>query len=522
MSLSVHQTTSSYESPSIVQQKCGGSHTQQRGECSTSSTHKLAHEVEFAGISLSPMKTDDTNGRKSVYVNMNGGKFQVQTPWLTSIRGVSLPPPAYADPANPKYSVRFSLDGYNREDSDVKDFAEMLQRFERFLIKEGAKNGMEWFKRKALSEEVIEQAMFSKMVKPCIDRDTGEISNKYPPSFDVKVNYYDGEWGCQFYNSKQEEITEDIPSVVSGRMRVRAIIECCPLWFMAGNKYGCKWKVTQLEYEPLDGGSSTYNLNEFAFDTTIPRSLSVNDLSFTDVKVNDKTNAKSVYINHNGGHLYVQTPWMTSYNGISLPPPEYSDANNPRYSVQWVLSELTSGNSDVDTFKDFLLGLDQRILEEAKTHSFEWLKKKSVSMDVLKTAMFTPQVKYREDKETGERLDKPPSFKASVPFYDGNWKCAVYNEAKERFTDGLDTVAGGTKIKARAILQCKGLWFIGGRFGCSWKVVQMEYNETTGTGPMQYAFRTPCATRAPLSQPAVSILNAVSSSEDEIEDSDIE
>lgn len=518
MSLSV-QSQSLSTTPSTLghlTEKQSKTKTDTTSRIPSSSPHKLAHEVELASISLSPLVTNDTTGRKSAYVNMNSGKFQIQTPWLTSVRGVSLPPPAFADPNHPKYSIKFSLDGYNEEHSDVKEFVNLMQRFERFLIKEGVKNGMEWFKRKALSEEVVEEAMFSKIIKPYVDKDTGEISDKYPPSFDARVNYYDGEWGCQFYNSKHDEITEDVATTVSGRMRVRAIIECCPLWFMAGNKYGCKWKATQIEYEPMHG-STKHNLQDYAFDTTIPRTLSVNDLSFTDVKVNERTNTRNVYINHNGGLLFVQTPWMTSYNGITLPPPEFSDANNPRYSLQFVMSEQPNMNGEVDAFKEFLLCLDKRILEEAKAHSFEWLKKKTVSMDVLKTAMFSPQVKYREDRDTGERLDKPPSFKATVPFYDGEWKCTVYNDTRERFIDQLDTIAGGTKLNARAILQCKGLWFIGGRFGCSWKVVQMEYQPALSTGPMQYAFRTPT-----VASTNTGVQDTIVSSEDEVEDSDIE
>ena len=481
---------------------------------------QMASEVELAGMSLSPMKTSD-NGRKSLYVNMNGGKFQLETPWLTSYRGVSQPPPMYADPANPKFSLRCSLDCSNPE---TKEFVDFMQRFERQLIKAGVNNGMEWFKRKALSEDVIEQAMFTKIIKPYVDKASGEVSDKYPPSIDFKVPYYDGEWGCHFYNAnaKNDEITEDVETVVTGRMKVRAIIECCPMWFMAGNKYGCKWKVSQLEYESL---STSHNFQEFAFDTSVPRTIPMSELAFTAVKVNDKTNAKAVYINHNSGPFMIQTPWMTSYNGIALPPPEYADVNNPRYSIQWSLQGHSGSNQDVSEFTAFMLALDQRILEQAKEHCFEWFKKKSMSMDVLKSAMFTPTIKFREDKETGEQLlDKPPSFKASVPYYDNQWKCAVYNELKERATESLDSVAGG-KIQARAILQCKGMWFIGGRFGCGWKLVQLEYkNQTSSSSPTRYAFRTPSvplAPSAPVDAPAESDGDCVDSDEDCV-DSDME
>jgi hypothetical protein len=478
----------------------------------TKSLHQLAHEVEFAGLSFSTLKVDDNN-RKNVYVNMNNRRFQIQTPWLTSFHGVSLPAPMYADPNKPRYKIRFSLDGYDGSNPEVKDFYDMLQLFDKRLIKAGVDNGMEWFKKKALTHDIIEEAMFTKTVKQ---------SDKYAPTFEAKVPYYDGEWACQFYNSKQEKIVDDVETKVSGRMKVRAIIECCPIWFMAGNKYGCKWKVTQLEYESLQDDRSHFDT--YAFDTGIPQTIPISKLSFTDVKVNDKTNVKIVYINHNNGTLNIQTPWMSSYNGVALPPPEYADVNNPRYSLQWLLRGHDGSNEEVHAFTTSMLALEERILEEAKTQSFEWFRKKTVSMDVLKSAMFTSMVRYREDKQTGERLlDTPPTFKATVPFYDQQWNCATYNEHKERITENLDVVAGG-RIQARAILQCKGIWFINGSFGCGWKVVQMEHQSQPSQSSIPYAFRTSTAPAiAPLE--AIGESNASSttlSSDDECVDSDFE
>jgi len=477
------------------------------------SSQQLAHEVEFAGLSFSKLKVDDNNGRKSVYVNMNGGRFQLQTPWLTSFHGVSLPAPMYADPNKPRYSIRFSLDGHDGSNPEVKDFFDVLQLFDKRLIKAGVDNGMEWFKKKALSHDIIEEAMFTKTVKP---------SDTYAPTFEAKVPYYDGEWGCLFYNLKLGEVVDDVAKKVSGRMKVRAIIECCPMWFMTGNKYGCKWKVTQLEYESLHDGRP--NFDTYAFDTGIPQSIPIHELSFTNVKVNDKTNAKTVYINHGSGSLCIQTPWMSSYNGVTLPPQEYADVNNPRYSLQWLLRGHDGSDKEVHAFTTFMLALEERLLEEAKTQSFEWLKKKTVSMDVLKSAMFNPMVRYREDKQTGELLlDTPPSFKASLPFYDQQWKCATYNEQKERIADNLDVVAGG-RIQARAILQCKGIWFIGGRFGCGWKVVQLEHKSQPSPSTMKYAFRTATEpTVAPVKvDGATSSSSTTLCSEDECVDSDLE
>lgn len=445
----------------------------------------LAKEVELSGLSFSPMKITNS-GRKMVYVNMNNSNFQVETPWLKSSFGIRPPASEYADPLHPKYSISFSLDGHDGSNSDVKDFADMIRRVEKKMIRAGVEHGMEWFRRKALSEDVVEEAMFNKMIKPTIDKDTGEESVRYAPTLTASVPYYDGEWQCQMYNEKRNEITEDIEKIVTGRMNVRAILECCPMWFM-GNRYGCKWKVKQLEYVPL---TSSVSFRDYAFDTSIPKHVDVSHLTFSEVKIREPNNTKTVYINHSDGSpLFIQTPWMTSYNGVSLPLPEYADPERPKYSVNWSLIGHHDAQSEMSVFTQCLQNIETRILEEAHSRSMEWFRKKSVSMEVLRSAMFNAMVKFRTDKDTGEELlDKPPSFKTSVPFYDNEFKCTLFNENKEAFHTDLDDHAGG-RIHARAILKLNNLWFNGNSFGCKWSIVQLETRAQPSSQKVEYTFR---------------------------------
>ncbi|HIB84750.1 MAG TPA: hypothetical protein EYO59_09170 [Chromatiaceae bacterium] len=200
---------------------------------------------------------------------------------------------------------------------------------------------------------------------------------------------------------------------------------------------------------------------------------------------------KSVYINQSDGSpLLLQTPWMSSYSGISLPPPEYADPDKPKYSVNWSVDGFDDTQSDAGAFYQTLLNIDERILHEAKNNPMEWFRKRSVSVDVLKSAMFNPQVKFRMDKETGEEMThSPPTFKASVPYYDHQWKCAVFDAEKNKHTEKLDEVAGGQRMQMRAILQCKCIWFVSGRFGCSWKILQLEFQENDNGGQSVYSFR---------------------------------
>lgn len=474
---------------------------QTRTESSTtvSPKRKMAHELDLSGLTFSKLKTTDT-GRKMVYINMNNSTFQIESPWLKSSFGIRPPPPEYSDPAKPKYNLQLSLDDNGGKDTEVTEFTEFMKCFQKRLLKEGARNGMEWFKKRSVSEEVLEQAMFTKIVKPCIDRETGEESNAYPPSMSVSIPYYNNEWDCMVFDENCKLITEDLDKVVTGRMKVRVIMECCPMWFIGTTKYGCRWKVKQMQYVPLNGASLSFDT--YAFDTTIPRCIEdVASLKFTEMKVSDN-GMKSVYINTcDGGPILLQTPWMSSYSGISPPPPEYADAEKPKYSVSWSV-DCFDDDASGGAFYKSLLSMDERILQEAKSNPMEWFRKKTVSVDVLKSAMFTPQVKFRTDKETGEEMTQfPPTFKASVPFYDQKWKCVVFDEKQNKHTDNLDEVAGGQRMQMRAIIQCKCIWFVGGRFGCNWKIVQLEFKPNENSTNTVFSFRKESETTPMIQDP---------------------
>ena len=66
------------------------------------------------------------------------------------------------------------------------------------------------------------------------------------------------------------------------------------------------------------------------------------------------------------------------------------------------------------------------------------------------------------------------------------WSFGAYNaDTDERLDTDLDTHLAG-KQTFRAILECKGLWFFGGRVGCSWHVKQLEYQPVAQKGALAF------------------------------------
>merc|ERR1711959_163084 len=124
-------------------------------------------------------------------------------------------------------------------------------------------------------------------------------------------------------------------------------------------------------------------------------------------------------------------------------------------------------------------------LEDGVENSMAWFAKKGVSKDVLK-ALYTPQLRVSKDKETGEPDGKyPPTFRLKIPYYEGKWQCKVFDENKNKIEEDLrEVLVPGCEVKA--LIKCGGLWFVSGKYGCTWKALQLVVKRPQGF--TNYAF----------------------------------
>jgi hypothetical protein len=119
--------------------------------------------------------------------------------------------------------------------------------------------------------------------------------------------------------------------------------------------------------------------------------------------------------------------------------------------------------------------LDTYIKEQACLNSKAWFGK--VQSAEVVDAFWTPILKYPKDKSTGEPdHSKSPTLRVKIPFWDGQFKCEIYNVQRELIfpkagVNILDVVPKGSEVKV--MLQCGGIWFAGGKFGVTWKPYQM-------------------------------------------------
>lgn len=226
--------------------------------------------------------------------------------------------------------------------------------------------------------------------------------------------------------------------------------------------------------------------------------LYLDHVTFSDLRVND--GRKSMFVNYLKNKMPpLQTPWLTSWGIESSARFEsVPTGGEPRLSMKLLMESPDSdeaSHEEVAKFKRFMTNLDDKILDMATLQSYELFKKKTLSKETAREAMLNATVKTSakgsESMKVGISAYNPPIF------YDAQ-RQILPREAWE------ETLTG--KMKVRAILECRPLWFMSNKFGVKWEIRQMECVAMTSQWTLpNYAFRVKDDASA---QRDVSIVNA--------------
>lgn len=190
-------------------------------------------DVEIDSLSLGTPKSLD-NGGKMISLFHKSKAFIIQIPSLESPYGLS----RFVSDRGGDDKISLDLSFKN-----VPELQNMFEKLDAKLIDEAFKNGMPWFKKKFQSREVVE-ALYTPLVRHSKDKDTGEITDKYPPTLKLTVPYRDGKYQCEVYDNKREKI--DLEGLELRGANVTAIIQCNGVW-VAGGKFGCKFRILQMK-----------------------------------------------------------------------------------------------------------------------------------------------------------------------------------------------------------------------------------------------------------------------------------
>jgi hypothetical protein len=240
--------------------------------------------------------------------------------------------------------------------------------------------------------------------------------------------------------------------------------------------------------------------------------LDVSGVTFTQ----DKKKPTQIYMNDGNHSIFLQTPELDVRWDTGDFIPNEKSTESGKYKVQTHLTGHDVEGSKVKVFCDKMVELDEAIMKAAQENSVAWFKKKNMSRDTVES-IYYPIVKMVVDRDTGEvDQSRAPSFTFKISQYDGDAKCKIFDGDKNEIninhtersawiasapnddekvareaTDMPDRKTVGIvrpfeerltiaheglfkkNSKVKVVMRCKGIWNIGGKFGCTWQAEQV-------------------------------------------------
>lgn len=210
-----------------------------------------------------------------------------------------------------------------------------------------------------------------------------------------------------------------------------------------------------------------------------PEHFDITKLKYSEVKpLKNNPQAKMCGIFYNGERPAFQTPLMHMPYGVNDNTKIPGNEGQPKKYDLNLSFRGKDENARLEAFFNMLLSIEKKIKDDAFANRLTWFKKDYNGVRDVVDSLFTPLIKFDVDKETGKVQNKyPPTFKVKLP-YDAatdTFKFDAWDMTKTAldFKAALDSLKGA---KCQAIVQLSGLWFAGGRFGCTWRLETAKFD----------------------------------------------
>jgi len=219
-----------------------------------------------------------------------------------------------------------------------------------------------------------------------------------------------------------------------------------------------------------------------------PSAFSVSKVSVSQPKVLD-SGGKLAYVNYGDSRsLLIQTPSLPSPFGMNV----FDKNGPPKFSLDLALRGYQEAGK-VKAFYDALTSLDEYMIDLGVKNSKLWFKA-DMKREIVQ-AFYTPIVKFGRDKE-GNQTPYPPNVKLQLrknregafetEFYGEDAKSNPKAKALDLEENPLESFLV-KKVEVTALMQCTGVWFAGGKYGLSWKAVQVRL-DSVPAGLRGYGF----------------------------------
>lgn len=219
----------------------------------------------------------------------------------------------------------------------------------------------------------------------------------------------------------------------------------------------------------------------------LPKQIDVSYFRYSEVKTLT-SGAKSVYINYGTGKLRIQTPVMYLPYGVNEGTFEDKkvkveekkiEKKDKKYDITMSFKGHEE-NPKIEAFLTKLRDIEAKIIDDAFENRTPWFKDDFDNNKSFVSRLFTPIVKIDKDKETGKVVGKyPPTIRFKMPYDNENERFSFnsYNMNNEiiNIMDIITKLKGG---KAQLIVELNSIWFAGGKFGCTWKLITGKFQRS--------------------------------------------
>jgi hypothetical protein len=201
------------------------------------------------------------------------------------------------------------------------------------------------------------------------------------------------------------------------------------------------------------------------------------DINFAEPKVNPKTSGKSVGIvgAKNKNSIKLRFPLALTW-GASL----YTDPSSGRESYSMSIQFPGDGykTTQTDKWLQNMIEMEEVVLTHVMSNWKKLFNKPTPSREVA-DALYTRALKYSKDQQTGEiNMSKSPTMKVKLGYWENKFDCEIYSpDGKMLFSQETHPNTSPVELIPKAsqtavIVQCGGIWFAGGKFGVTWKLLQ--------------------------------------------------
>jgi len=220
----------------------------------------------------------------------------------------------------------------------------------------------------------------------------------------------------------------------------------------------------------------------------LPKSVDLAQIKYSQPKTLSN-GSRTVYITYAGNRLAIQTPIMRFPYGVGEgydadKEKEKKDSDSKRYDIH-VSFIGHDENAKVKQMLDLMLALETKLKADTFKHRVEWLGDDYDGLETVVGKLFTPIVKYDKDKVTKKIVGKyPPTMKLKIP-HDPKTDTFQFT-AKDMDGNIIDFKAVMRNLRGgrgKMVIQLGGLWFAGGKYGCTWKIVNTMLDENIQSIP---------------------------------------